>query len=148
MIVRNTESLAAHDNVEVHAEDADSRIVLDTKIDMLVNTEAKVAGLGEVLFVELVLLDLEATFKNLKRLVAAHCAGNGNLLVTADAEGANGVSRLGENWLLSSQLLKHLGSASQLIARLTHAQVEAELLEMKLAHGVRLLLVCDRLCLL
>lgn len=56
---------AGHADVEVHAVDTDGRVVLDAEIDVLADTEAKVAGLAEVALAELVLLDLEATLNNL-----------------------------------------------------------------------------------
>ena len=56
--LRDAESLAAHDDVKVHAEDTDSGVVLDAEVNVLVNAKAKVARVGEVLLVELVLLDL------------------------------------------------------------------------------------------
>lgn len=59
---------AGHAAVEVHAVDTDGGVVLDTKIDVLADTEAEVAGLGEVALAQLVLLDLEATLKNLLSL--------------------------------------------------------------------------------
>lgn len=59
---------AGHAAVEVHAVDTNRRVVLDTKIDVLADTEAEVAGLGEVALAEFVLLDLEATLENLLSL--------------------------------------------------------------------------------
>lgn len=38
----------AHDDVEVHTENTDSGVVLDTEVDVLVDTETEVAGGGEV----------------------------------------------------------------------------------------------------
>jgi hypothetical protein len=55
---------AGHAAVEVHAVDTNRGVVLDTKIDVLADTEAEVASLGEVALAELVLLDLEATLEN------------------------------------------------------------------------------------
>ena len=59
---------AGHAAVEVHTVNTDGRVVLDTKIDVLADTEAEVAGLGEVALAKLVLLDLEATLENLLSL--------------------------------------------------------------------------------
>jgi len=58
-----------HAAVEVHAVDTDRGVILDTKIDVLADTEAEVASLAEVALAELVLLDLEATLKNLLGLL-------------------------------------------------------------------------------
>jgi hypothetical protein len=60
---------AGHAAVEVHAVDTDARVVLDAEIDVLADTEAEVASLGEVALAELVLLDLEATLENLLSLI-------------------------------------------------------------------------------
>lgn len=60
----DTLTRAGHAAVEVHAVDTDGGVVLDTKIDVLADTEAEVASLGEVALAKLVLLNLEATLKN------------------------------------------------------------------------------------
>lgn len=44
----NSHTRSAHDDVEVHTEDTDSGVVLDTEVDVLLNTETEVTGLGEV----------------------------------------------------------------------------------------------------
>lgn len=64
----DTLTRAGHAAVEVHAVDTDGGVVLDTKIDVLADTEAEVASLGEVALAQLVLLDLEATLKDLLSL--------------------------------------------------------------------------------
>jgi hypothetical protein len=120
----DTLTRAGHAAVEVHAVDTDGRVVLDTKIDVLADTEAEVAGLGEVALAQLVLLDLEATLKNLLslvirvsrtalyKLVNFFCSCNylgatdgdvdSNLFVTTDTEGSDGVTGLAcdEIWLI------------------------------------------------
>lgn len=83
-----------HAAVEVHAVDTDRGVILDAEIDVLRDTEAEVAGLGEVALAQLVLLDLEATLENLLGLGATDCDVDGNLFVTADTEGTDGVTGL------------------------------------------------------
>ena len=83
-----------HDDVEVHAVNADRRVVLDAQVDVLGDTETEVAGLGEVALAELVLLDLEATLEDLLGLGATDGDVDGDLLVTADTEGTDGVAGL------------------------------------------------------
>ena len=41
-------SRSAHDDVEVHTENTDSWVVLDTEIDVLLDTETEVTGGGKV----------------------------------------------------------------------------------------------------
>lgn len=94
---------AGHAAVEVHAVDTDTGVVLDAEIDVLGDTEAEVAGLGEVALAELVLLDLEATLENLLSLGATDGDVNGDLFVTADTEGTDGVTGLA--WLMGEDVL-------------------------------------------
>ena len=85
---------AGHAAVEVHAVDTDRRIVLDAQIDVLGDTETEVASLAEVALAKLVLLDLEATLEDLLGLGATDGDVDGDLLVTADTEGTDGVAGL------------------------------------------------------
>lgn len=85
---------AGHAAVEVHAVDTDGGVVLDTKIDVLADTEAEVASLGEVALAEFVLLDLEATLENFLGLGATDGNVDRDLFVTADTEGTDGVTGL------------------------------------------------------
>lgn len=82
-----------HAAVEVHAVDTDRWIVLDSQIDVLRNAEAEIASLGEVALPQLVFLDLEASLENLLCFRASNRDVYSDLLVTADTESANGVSR-------------------------------------------------------
>ena len=83
-----------HAAVEVHTVDTDTRVVLETEIDVLADTETEVASLGEVALAELVLLDLEAALENLLSLGAADGDVDGDLLVPSDAKSADGVAGL------------------------------------------------------
>jgi hypothetical protein len=143
---------------------------------VLRDTEAEVARLGEVALAELVLLDLEAALEDLLGLGAADGDVDGDLLVTADTKGADGVAGLACSTVLISmsfsltaghpplparpapegygmgvsscsrrrtvdggltaQLLEHLGGASQPVTGLADRDVEDELLDAQLAHGV------------
>lgn len=47
-------------HVEVQSVDADAGVVLDAQIDVLLDTEAEVSGIGEVVLSQLVLTHLEA----------------------------------------------------------------------------------------
>lgn len=85
---------AGHAAVEVHAVDTDGGVVLDTEIDVLGDTETEVASLGEVALAELILLDLEATLENLLSLGATDSDVDGDLFVTADTEGTDGIAGL------------------------------------------------------
>lgn len=125
-----------HAAVEVHAVDTNTRVVLDAEIDVLRDTETKVAGLREVALAKLVLLDLEATLENLLGLWATDSDVDGDLLVTTDTESADGVAGLGVDGGLTRQLLEHLGGTSKSVTRLADGNVQDELLDAQLTHGV------------
>lgn len=96
---------AGHAAVEVHAVDTDRGVVLDAEIDVLGDTEAEVASLGEVALAELVLLDLEATLENLLGLGATDGDVDGDLFVTTDTEGTDGVTSLA--WIRGLEINSH-----------------------------------------
>ena len=58
LLLGDTVAGATHHAVEVHTENTDGRIVLETEIDVLIDTETEVSGIREGLLPELVLLDL------------------------------------------------------------------------------------------
>lgn len=111
-----------HD-VEVHSVDTRRRVVLDAQINVLRDSETKVAGVGEVLLQQLVLLDLQARLEQLECLLSADGDAARNLLVTTDRPLTDGVTRLSEDRLLPSQLLQDLGGLLQPVTRLTGADV-------------------------
>ena len=61
---------ADEDDIEVHAEDTGGGVVLEAEIDVLGDAEAEAAGVGEVLLLQLVLLDLEGAVEDLVGLEA------------------------------------------------------------------------------
>lgn len=73
-----------HAAVEVHSVDTDSRIILDSQINVFAYAEAEVACLGEVPLFQLVLPNLETTLEDFFGLGASDSDMDGNLLVTAD----------------------------------------------------------------
>lgn len=83
---------STEDDEEVHTVDTDAWIVSDTQIDMLIDTEAEVTGLGKVAALQLVLLDLQALLEDLLGFLATDSAEAGDLFVSSDTERSNGVS--------------------------------------------------------
>lgn len=82
----------AHHNVKVHAKDTNAGVVPRTEIDVLLDTKAKVARLGEVAAAEFVLLDLETTLEDLLRLRPTNGDVHCDFLVTANTERPDGVA--------------------------------------------------------
>ena len=56
--VGNIEARSAEDNIKVETIDTNARIVLDTQVNVFLDTETEVAGVGEVLLSQFVFTDL------------------------------------------------------------------------------------------
>jgi len=137
----HTVSRAFKNHVEVHPIDTSRRIVLDSKINVLLDTESEAASVTEVPPQELVLLHFQATLKKLHCLVSSHGDIARNLFITPDSERSHSVPRLGEDRGLPTELFKHLGGTSETITTLTDGDVKDELLDLNIPHGVRELLL-------
>ena len=103
---------------------------------MLLDAEPEVAVIGEVAPLQLVLLHLEAPLQDLLGLGPPDGAVDGDLLVPPDAEAPDGVPRLGEDGGLPGEGLQHLAGAGQSVTGLSHADVQAQLPDLQLPHGV------------
>lgn len=138
---------------------------------MLADTEAKVAGLGEVALPQFVFLDLEATFQDFLGLGATHSDVHRDLFVTTDTKGTDGVAGLAWTisvsffpshfeihfpvfvvWVfhtvdrgLTAQLFEHLCSTGESVTRFADRDVKHELLDAQLAHRVGALVISFRL---
>lgn len=88
--LRHATTGASQLHVEIHTEDTGVGVVLDTQINVLLNTETEVARVREVLLHQLVLLHLQTALQNLQSLLAANGSMDGDLLVTTDGEGTDG----------------------------------------------------------
>jgi hypothetical protein len=95
--LRHPRSWPAHDDVKVHTEDTNRGIVSCAKVNMLLNPESEVAGLGKVAPTELVLLHFETAFEDLLRFWPTNGNVRGNLLVAPDTELADGVTCFGRH---------------------------------------------------
>ena len=96
----------------------------------------KLAVFGEVLVLELELADLEATLDDLESLGAADGDVGGDLLITADAEGAESVAGLGQKGFLARDLLQHTGGLGELVTGSTAGDVQHELVDLHGTHDV------------
>lgn len=92
--------------------------------------------IGEVSLSEFEFLNLEATFDELLSLFATDGDVHGNFLVSLDGESSDSIAGAGLDGLLVGEILEHLSGLGQLIARLTSAEVENELLNADFSHLV------------
>jgi len=129
-------SVHAHDCSAFLIHIPNARVVLNAQIDVLANTEAKIARFAEVALAELIFLDLEATLENLLSLRTPDGDVNSNLFVPPNTEGSDGIAGLAVDGGLTAELLEHLGRTRQSITRLADGDVENEFLDAELPHGV------------
>lgn len=132
----NTGSLSCQADEEVHSVNSGGRIVLDTQINVFVDSESEVSGLREVLLKEFVFLNLQSTLQNFEGLLSTDGNVNGDLLVTSDSETTKSVSGLGVDRLLSSQLFQHTGGTGQSITTLSDTAVQDQLVDLNLLHNI------------
>jgi hypothetical protein len=86
-----------HATVEVHSIDANTRVVLNTKVNVLADTEAEVTRLGEIALLQFIFLDFQATLQDFLGLGPPDSDMNSNLFVTTDSEGTDSVASLACN---------------------------------------------------
>ena len=149
--LRHTTTGTRQLHIEIHTEDTRVRVVLDTQINVLLNTETEVARVGEVLLHQLVLLHLQTALQNLQSLLATDGRVDRDLLVTTNREGTNGETgyrisyqqneslTLSIHRLLTRNLLQHTSSLGDGISRLSDANVDHQLLNTDVTHDISLL---------
>ena len=98
------------DNVEVHPENTSEGVILDTQIDMFLNTETEASAIWEVSLFQFSVLDLETSFKDLIGFLSSDGNMHSNFFVSLDAETSNGVFSSGRDGLLSSEIFQDFAS--------------------------------------
>ena len=121
LLLGDAATTAAEDAKDVQTVNADRGVVLEAKVNVLVNAKPKVTGIAEVLVLELVLLHAQGLLEDLPSLGATDGSPATDLFVPADTKRPDGVPGLGEAGLLSSQLLKNTGSTHEAITRFSDA---------------------------
>merc|ERR1719444_151149 len=76
----NSVSWSGQADEEVHTVDTSGGIVLDTQINVFVDTESKVSSFREISLKEFVFLDLQSTLKDLKSLISTDSDMDSDLL--------------------------------------------------------------------
>lgn len=132
----DSETGSTHDNVEVHTVNTDTWVVLDTQVNVFLDTETEVTGFREVSLLQLVFLDLQTSFQDFFGLRTSDGDVDRDLFVSSDTEGSDGVSGLGVDWGLTRQLFKNLGGSGQSVTGFTDTDVQDQLLDLQFSHGV------------
>ena len=95
------------DDVEVHAEDTGEGVILDTQVNVLLDTETKAPSIGEVSLLEFSVLDFEASLEDLIGFVASDSDMDCDFLVSFNAKASDCEPCSGWDWFLASQIFKH-----------------------------------------
>ena len=132
----NSVAWPLEDDVDIHTVDTDIPVVLKTKIDVLLDTEAEVAGGGEAAGADFVVVNLKSLVKDVKSLLATDGNEGGDLIVTADSELWNGTVGSGEHGLLTGELLDNAAGTGNLITNGAWVDVDADLSNTDLAELV------------
>ena len=85
-------SWSFENDVEVHAENTGEGVILDSQIDMFLNTESEAAGIREIDFSELSILDFETSFQNFVGFVSSDSYVYGHLFISFNTETSDGIS--------------------------------------------------------
>ena len=99
---------ATKDNIEVQAVDTNGGVVLDTKINVFLNTKTKVSGVTEVVFPQLIFPNFQPSFKDFFSFGSTDRAVDSDLFVTTNTERTHSVASFGEDGLLARKLFQHL----------------------------------------
>ena len=95
-------------HIEVHTENTGVGIVFDTKVNVFLNTEAEITGVGEVTFSKFKFFDFKSFFQDFFGLFTSNGHVERDLFVSLNTERTDGVSGFGGNGSLSSQIFQHL----------------------------------------
>merc|ERR1712168_481219 len=132
--VCNIVSWSSQHNVEIHSVDTNTWIILNSKIDMFCNTEAKVSSGREVSLSQFVFLHFQSFLKDFFSFGSPYCAVNCNFFITTNAKRSPSVSSLGENRSLSGEGFEDLSGTNKSVTTFTNTDVDAHLLDANLLH--------------
>ena len=115
--VMNGEELtwSAKNNVEVKTVNTDGWVVFDSKINVFLDTKAKVACVTEVFFPQFIFTNFQSSLKDFFSLGSSNSAVNCNLFITANTKGAHSISSFRKYRLLTCQLFQNLKQNKTLI---------------------------------
>jgi hypothetical protein len=132
----NSFTRSGEDNVEVHTEDTGIRVVSHTKIDVFLNTETEVTGVGEVSLSKFEFLNSETLFEDGFSDFTSDGNTASDLFESLNTERSDGESGLRKDGLLLGQIFQDLGSLGELITSFTDGDVQDELGNVDFSHGV------------
>ena len=102
----NSASWSFKDNVKVHTENTSEWIILNTQINVLLDTETETSSIREVNFSEFSVLDFKSSFENFVSFISSDSDVSGDFLVSFDTEASDGESGSWWDWFLSGQIFQ------------------------------------------
>jgi len=102
----NSASWSFEDNVKVHTENTGEWIILDTQINVFLNTETETSSIWEVDFSQFSVLDFKSSFENFISLVSSDSDVCGHFFVSLNTETSDGESSSGWDWFLSGKIFQ------------------------------------------
>lgn len=132
----DTSSFTGQYNVKVHSVNTDTWVVLDSHVDMLVNSESEVTRVAKVLGQDLVVLAAKSKVDELHGTFTADSHVARDVLVTTDRKGTDSVASLGEYRLVTGKLLEYGGGAGEAILVVSDRDVEDKLLNEDFPVGI------------
>ena len=88
----NSASWSFKNNVKVHTENTSEWIILNTQINVLLDTETETSSIREVNFSEFSVLDFKSSFENFVSFISSDGDVSGDFLVSFDTEASDGES--------------------------------------------------------
>ena len=88
----NSASWSLEHDVEVHTENTSEGVILNTQINMLLNTESEASSIREISLLEFSILDLKTSFKDFISLITSNGNMNCDFFVSLNAETSDGES--------------------------------------------------------
>jgi hypothetical protein len=80
------------DHIEIHTKNTSVGIVFDTKVNVFLNTEAEITGIGEVTFSKFEFFDFKSFFQDFFGLISSDGHMEGNLFISLNTERTNSES--------------------------------------------------------
>lgn len=96
------------DDVEIHTKNTSVRVILDSEVNVFLNTKAEIARVREVSFSKFEFFDFKSFFQDFICLLSSDGHMQSDLFVSLNTERSNGVSSLGGHGGLTSQIFQNL----------------------------------------
>ena len=88
----NSASWSLKDDIEIHTKNTSKGVIFNTQINMLLDPKTETARIRKISFLELSILDLKSSLKNLISLITSDGDMDSNLFISLNAKTSDSVS--------------------------------------------------------